>query len=79
MGNERWQDRIFVGHFNIGRRITIYGANAMHWAINVRIFGTYVCFHPTTRTFGARWPWYFYISPNATPWAATFKRGAADA
>jgi hypothetical protein len=32
------------------------------------------CFHPTTRTFGGYWPWYFYISKNATPWAACYIR-----
>lgn len=70
----RWQDRVFRGHVSIGP-VTIYGANAMHWAINVRAFGTYICFHPRTRTFGGLWRSYFYISPNATPWAATFKLG----
>lgn len=80
---DRWQDQWFTGHVSFLRtrrdgpaRITIYGANAMHWAINVwtKRWG-FVCFHPTTRTFGGRWPWYFYVSPNATPWAATFKIG----
>jgi hypothetical protein len=71
---ERWQDRIFTGHIKIGR-VTIYGANAMHWAINVWFAGAYWCFHPTTRTFGATWPWYFYISPDATPQSAHFRVG----
>lgn len=71
---DRWQDRILRGHIRIGRA-TIYGANAMHWAVNVRWRGTYWCFHPTTRTFGGHWRWYFYISRNATPWAATFLLG----
>lgn len=59
-----------------GRRVTIFGFNAMHVAINVwtRRWG-YVCFHPTMRVFGRWWPWYFYVSPNATPWAATFAIG----
>jgi hypothetical protein len=76
----RWQDRIFRGHITIGR-VTIYGANAMHWAVDVRLFGTYICFHPRTRTFGGDWPAYFYVSENATPWAARFilpKRRAID-
>jgi hypothetical protein len=71
---KRWQDRLFRGHVNIGP-ITIFGANAMHWAVNIQFRGTYLCFHPRTRTHGAVWPAYFYISPNATPWAATFKLG----
>lgn len=70
----RWQDRLFRGHVSIGP-ITIYGANAMHWAINVRFRGSYWCLHPTTRTNGGYWPWYFYISPDATPRTATFKIG----
>jgi hypothetical protein len=69
----RWQDRLFTGHVSWGP-VTIYGANAMHWAINVWAFGHYWCFHPTTRTFGGYWPWYFYISKNATPWAACYIR-----
>ncbi len=63
----------FEGHINLGKRITIYGNNAMHYAINIwtKHFG-YVCFHPTV----GRWGWYFYLSPNATPWAATFAKGS---
>ncbi len=72
--SERWIDRIWRGHISWWR-ITIYGANAMHWAINIRMRRNYWCFHPTTRTFGGKWPWYFYVSPNATPWAAVFKLG----
>jgi hypothetical protein len=56
-------------------RTVIYGANAMHWAINVWWRGNYWCFHPSTRTFGGRWPWYFYISPDATPTRAIYGRG----
>lgn len=73
----RWQDRLFQGHRRIGP-VTVYGANAMHWAINVRWRGTYWCFHPTTRTFGGHWPWYFYVSPDATPQRATFKLGGGE-
>lgn len=73
---ERWQDRVFTEHVSLcWNRVVIYGANAMHWAINVRAFGTYFCFHPRTRTFGGYWPWYFYVSPDATPNAATFGIG----
>lgn len=72
---KRWQDRLFHGHVNIGR-ITIFGANAMHWAINIRGQKNWWCFHWRTRTFGAEWPWYFYISPDATPYSAVFRTGA---
>ena len=63
----RWQDEWFTGHVSLGR-LTIYGANAMHWALNfwTRKWG-YICFHPPTKTFGRKWSWYFYISRNATP------------
>lgn len=70
----RWQDRLFRGHVSIGP-VVIYGANAMHWAVNVWFRGNYWCFHPTTRTFGGYWPWYFYISQDATPTRASFRRG----
>lgn len=76
-GFDRWMQEHFGGHLNIGP-LTIYGYNAMHVALNLRVFNTYVCFHPTWKVFGYWWPWYFYISPNATPWAATFKIGRGD-
>ena len=67
---DRWIDRVFTGHLSWGP-LTIYGANAMHWAINLRITRLRtLCFHPTTRTFGGRWPWYVYLSPDCTPGAA---------
>lgn len=66
------------GHVNVGRRLTIYGFNAMHVSFQfwTRRWG-YICFHPPIPKWalGARWPWYLYISPNATPWAATFGIG----
>ena len=69
----RWQDRLFRGHASIGP-ITLYGANAMHWAINVWMLGHYWCFHPTTHTFGGYWPWYFYLSRDGTPQGSCFLR-----
>jgi len=63
---DRWQDRWFQGHISIGP-LTIYGANAMHWALELKTPWGYLCFHPTTRTFGGEWPWYLYLSPDATP------------
>jgi len=76
---QRWQDRLFRGHVSwFGHHVVIYGANAMHWAINVRAFGTWWCAHPTTRTFGGHWPAYFYVSRDATPQHATVLLGRAD-
>ena len=67
---------MFKGHLNIGKRLTIYGNNAMHWGVifYTRKFG-YVCFRLPFRSCGSWHPLYFYCSPNATPWAATFMLG----
>lgn len=69
-------DRHFGGHLNIGSRITIYGYNAMHVAINVYTerWG-WICFHPTWKVFGKWWKWYFYVSPDATPYRASIAFG----
>ena len=68
-------EKYLDGHITIklfGLVITIYGFNAMHVAVNIATETKgYVCFHPTMWCFGKWWPWYLYISPNATPWAAT--------
>jgi hypothetical protein len=74
-----WTEKHFGGHITftfLYWRIVIYGFNAMHVAINIRTqrWG-YICFHPPIKCFGKWWPWYFYLSPNATPWAATFAVG----
>ncbi len=72
--SDRWIDRVFVGHWSWWL-ITVYGANAMHWAINVRTRWGWLCAHPSTRTFGGRWPWYVYLSPDGTPCAAHWGYG----
>lgn len=59
------------------KRLTIYSFNsAMHGAVNfwTRRWG-YICFKPPTLSHGRWWSAYFYLSPNATPWAATLLRG----
>jgi hypothetical protein len=60
----------------IGRVLIYPLRSAMHGAVEVwtERWG-YVCFKPPTRAFGRWWPWYFYLSPNATPWAATLVLG----
>lgn len=60
----------------LDRRVTIYGFNAMHVAINIhsRRYG-WVCFHPPIYFWRKWWPWYFYLSPNGTPGAATYAIG----
>jgi hypothetical protein len=68
-----WCENFLSGHISIGR-LTIYGKNAMNWTVN---FSTkkwgYICF---TLPFRSNWKrMYFYLSPNGTPWAATYYRG----
>jgi len=71
-----WIEKHLGGSINIGNRVTIYGQNAMHWAVNIRTkrWG-YVCFRLPFFSFGYWWPLYFYVSPNGTPWASTFAIG----
>ena len=59
------------GHFRVGPVIVYYGDNAMHWAINIRTRWGFLCAHPTVRC----WPWYIYLSPDATPDRATWGIG----
>jgi len=57
--------------------ITVYPLRlAIHGAVSIRTrrWG-YICFKLPTYVFGKWWPWYFYVSPNATPWGATFIAG----
>jgi hypothetical protein len=67
---ERFLDRWFGGHVTVGP-VTVFGRNAMHFAVNIRTRDGWICFKPPTRCFGVWWPWYFYISPDATPQSAT--------
>jgi len=61
---------------------TIFGVtfyplrSGMHGAIefHARRWG-YVVIQPPVSVFGHRWPWYVFVSPNATPWAATWGAG----
>lgn len=71
---EGWWERHFGGHWSCGP-VTIYGWNAMHVAVNIQTRWGYVCFHPPFRVFGHWWPWYFYVSPDATPYRARFRMG----
>lgn len=65
--------KCFGGHINLGRKVTIYGLNAMQWAINIRTkrWGI-VCFRLPLPCFNKFPPLYFYVSPNGTPRASTF-------
>lgn len=68
-----WWENFMGGHLNIGKRITIYGENAMHWAIQIRTkkYG-YIVFTLPVKTFGIYYGSHIYFSPNGTPWASTY-------
>lgn len=73
-----WWGNYFGGHLCIGP-VTIYGENAMHWAVNIRTRRLgYVCFRLPFRCFGRWWPLYFYCSPDGTPQSATFQTSGAE-
>lgn len=71
-----WWENFMSGHLTIGR-VTIYGENAMHWAVNIKLKNTWMCFRLPLRCFGEWMPLYLYFSPNGTPTKATWKVGKA--
>lgn len=68
-----WWENFMGGHVNIGKRITIFGENAMHWAVEIHTkkYG-YIVFTLPLRTFGKYFGCHIYFSPNGTPWASTY-------
>lgn len=63
-------------HF-LGLKLQVYEVECgMHGAINLFIprLG-WLCWHPTVKIADCTWPWYFYVSPNGTPWASTVALG----
>lgn len=71
-----WWENFMGGHLSIGP-ITIYGANAMCWTVNIstKKWG-YICFTlPSIRRKRYKFHSYFMLSPNGTPWACTYHRG----
>lgn len=78
-----WWENFMGGHISVGH-LTVFGANAMRWSGHywTKRWG-FICFtlpvaaRWRTNSRGQKfWQWYFYLSPNATPWAATFYRGS---
>lgn len=69
-----WYERYLGEHISVGP-ITVFGFNAMHVAVNIKTRWGYICFHPSVYYLRRWWRWYFYISRNATPWAATVALG----
>ena len=64
-------ERFLGGHWRCGP-VTIYGENAMHWAVNIKTRGGWLCFRLPLRSFGTWWPLYCYHSPDAMPGRATW-------
>jgi len=66
------------GHINIGKRITIFGANAMHYFLQIRSkrYGV-ICIR--FLSLDKKFPLCFYVSPNGTPWACTYCIGLGPA
>jgi hypothetical protein len=76
---DRWLDNCLGGHISIGE-FTIWGRNAMRWAITFRMkkYG-YICFNlPFIPVYGKFTKFYFYISTNGTPGASTFYYGPSN-
>lgn len=68
-----WTENFMGGYLRLGP-ITIWGANAMNWVVNIETnkFGV-ICF--TLPVFSNLNRMYFYFSPNGTPWASTYYIG----
>lgn len=64
-------ENFLSGHIRLGP-VTIYGENAMHWAVNIRTRKGWLCFRLPLRCFGGWWPLYCYFSPDGTPTRATW-------
>lgn len=74
-----WLIRHLGEHVTIkwfGLHLTVYGFNAMLLAVILwtRKWG-WVCFQPPVHFLGWNRRWKFYVSPNATPSAATYAIG----
>jgi hypothetical protein len=67
-----WWENFMGGYISIGN-LTIFGENAMHWAIEFRTkkYG-YIVITLPVRCFGKYWGSHIYFSPNGTPWACTY-------
>lgn len=68
-----WNYRFLDGHVHVGRNVTLYGRNAMHWGVDVYRPKTddYLCFRLPLPCFGRWWRRGCYISPDGTPRKAT--------
>jgi hypothetical protein len=74
----KFLDKHVGGHITFalfGLECTWYGHNAMHFAFNAKTRYGYICMQPPAWCDGIWWKPYLYLSPNATPGAATFAIG----
>lgn len=72
-------ERYFGGHVSIrGGRIVLFGWNAMHVTLQIHTKRGWLCIHPPVRCFGRWWPWYVYLSPDATPSGSIWGYGYHD-
>lgn len=70
---DRVRDRLFTGHVSFGP-VTIFGHNAMHYAVQVRTKRGFLVMRPTTGEDG-EWRWYAFSSPDGTPGRAAWGIG----
>jgi hypothetical protein len=75
-GAERFAARHLSGSVEVGP-LTLNGANALHWMAELRVpaLGVTLCARPSAPSWINGRPWYFYASPNRTPWAAVLACG----
>ena len=59
-------ENFLSGHISLGP-VTIFGENAMHWAVVIETRTGYLSFRLPLRCFGAWWPLYCFHSPDGTP------------
>jgi hypothetical protein len=70
-----WFENFMGGHINIGKH-TIYGENAMNWAVNISTKKGWLCFTlPTWRRIISKDEWYIYLSPNGAPGQSYWYKG----
>ena len=70
-----WAENFMSGHISL-RGLTIYGENAMNWAVNIRIKKNVLCFTlPTWRRIIFKDEWYIYFSLNGTPSQSYWYKG----
>ena len=64
-------ENFLSGHISLGP-VTIFGENAMHWAVVIETRTGYLSFRLPLRCFGAWWPLYCFHSPDGMPSKATW-------